>query len=167
MDKISDCNHKLATDIHDSTVNLIAMFDKIDVTIAENRRIAARSDEDDYPELQQALAESMKLSSTVFEQREVIENPLHFPIAKTPTINWSEIFEIAKDRGEYLLIRGADVCSICIQTIVFPRGVKLLKPLLLLDCSHVYHEACLSCFQRSGRSDCPVCRRKYASKRIC
>jgi RING-type zinc-finger len=123
----------------------------------------ADSDDD---ELQRAIEESLLVTTaqeevTTAQEEEVeeeIQNPTHFPMPSKRT-NWTQILQTARQRG-------TDSCPICLQAIRVPAAfvTRLRKPLLLLDCSHVYHESCLQSFQRCGRVDCPECRSEYNSK---
>lgn len=162
IDKIAECNDILASEISVSTANLASLFETLDLS-----RIEYSDPDHEYldPEQQVTIEDSrIFLADEDSDIDDNVLNPLHFPMPKKPKINWQNIFQTAKTRS--------DICPICIQKISFPSSIKAaenqnIKSLLLLDCSHVYHEACLNCFQRSGRSDCPVCRREYISKRIC
>lgn len=117
---------------------------------------------DDDVQMQIAMAESInncpeRIPSPVLPR--IPQNPKHFPMK--PVINWQKIFLTVKGRGK-------DSCPICIQHIGLPILLNDTpqKSLLLLNCSHVYHEACLNSFKQFGRDDCPVCRKIYESKRI-
>ena len=64
---------------------------------------------------------------------------------------WKKIYNTAKARNE-------NTCAICFNTL------NNDKKLTLLNCSHIFHENCLTAFEYydlSNSHSCPVCRHKY------
>jgi hypothetical protein len=81
------------------------------------------------------------------------------PKIKATCINWPKVFRTATKRGD-------DNCSICIQMLSLDNP-QPSKPLLLLECSHVYHSSCLGSLEKyTSKRECPVCRLRNYEFRI-
>ncbi|XP_036451918.1 RING finger protein 32 [Colossoma macropomum] len=59
--------------------------------------------------------------------------------------------------------RDVSDCPICLTPLHSPSGRRVL----LLSCSHLFHEPCLQAFERfcvEGTATCPLCRRHYTAR---
>ena len=73
------------------------------------------------------------------------------------TTDWVEIEARARERG-------LGDCPVCLGPLVTARGAE---GLVLLSCSHVFHDKCLASFERFSIAltcKCPVCRSAYTKR---
>lgn len=81
-----------------------------------------------------------------------------------PKIDWHLIFSKANERA-------VDNCPICLQSITLPDKLysesRSNRKLVVLSCSHFYHQKCLDSFEKFGNLSCPLCRdRDYVSLKL-
>ncbi|XP_030635010.1 RING finger protein 32 [Chanos chanos] len=61
-------------------------------------------------------------------------------------------------------------CPICLTPLASPHsGSATRRPVLLLSCSHLFHQPCLQAFELfclEGRPTCPLCRAHYSTKLV-
>ena len=58
--------------------------------------------------------------------------------------------------GGRRLIKAHTICNTCMSSIV--RNTKMAEPIVIFQCNHQFHSACLSEKQRElGTKKCPIC----------
>ncbi|KAL7876685.1 hypothetical protein AOLI_G00116480 [Acnodon oligacanthus] len=66
--------------------------------------------------------------------------------------------------------RDASDCPICLTPLQSSSaGLTAGRRVLLLSCSHLFHEPCLQAFERfcvEGTATCPLCRRHYTARPV-
>jgi RNA polymerase subunit RPABC4/transcription elongation factor Spt4 len=142
-------------DISDSKRSLDALFASLDLEMAQSRSTGTEFDfgstqESERQEFTTEEQNAMQLSIQELEEYAI----------QVDVRTWQTLYDRAKARD--------CTCPICIQQMAVSDkiGTKVRKSLKLLDCSHLYHAACLECFEQLGHDTCPVCRSKYKAMTI-
>uniref|UniRef100_A0A3Q4AMT3 RING-type domain-containing protein n=1 Tax=Mola mola TaxID=94237 RepID=A0A3Q4AMT3_MOLML len=77
------------------------------------------------------------------------------PAKRLTEDEWTQVKARSVQQGE-----SAQPCAICKEEF-------LLRPQVLLSCSHVFHRACLKSFERfSSKKCCPMCRKEQYETRV-
>merc|ERR1719483_557034 len=89
-------------------------------------------------------------SAKVFHHCRKQMNPV-----RPPEFDWDAIRDRATERA-------CTDCPICLQTLAH-------KPCVLLNCSHIFHHACMESFERFTTNvnvQCPLCRTEYTKIKL-
>jgi len=89
-------------------------------------------------------------SAKVFHHCRKQMNPV-----RPPEFDWDAIRDRATERA-------STDCPICLQTLAH-------KPCVLLNCSHIFHHACMESFERFTTNvnvQCPLCRTEYTKIKL-
>eukprot|EP00658_Telonema_sp_P-2_P053362 TRINITY_DN4186_c0_g1_i2.p2 TRINITY_DN4186_c0_g1~~TRINITY_DN4186_c0_g1_i2.p2 ORF type:complete len:113 (+),score=12.98 TRINITY_DN4186_c0_g1_i2:436-774(+) len=82
-------------------------------------------------------------------------------IQGAPEQDWDAITQQALDRG-------ISDCAICLGNVETCRHTGA-RQVTVLSCSHMFHSACISSFERFSTSEdpvCPICRSSYEKKEL-
>ncbi|XP_062848951.1 RING finger protein 32 isoform X2 [Trichomycterus rosablanca] len=126
-------------------------------------RLRRRFFEEKFSELNERLVQSCstdvdsflrQIDLSVASSRSAVSHvhDQHTTVRVSGEEEWTQVQEKAERRGVH-------DCPICLTPLSSSS-----KPLLLLSCSHLFHQSCLRAFEsfcQEGGATCPLCRRLY------
>jgi predicted NAD/FAD-binding protein len=142
--------------------------------------LTGQVEDDSLDALLSASDEAIAISQSVFRRDQVsFSSALLLPSSKISEASWYNILSTARSRcdGE---------CAICMNSLQSTNIIENqascfhdeedsnVKERVVLSCSHVFHGACLSAFERFNlaslksvnKNICPMCRSTYEKRKL-
>eukprot|EP00079_Xenopus_tropicalis_P027008 XP_012821136.1 PREDICTED: RING finger protein 32 [Xenopus tropicalis] len=139
----------------------------------KNPKLRRKFFEEKFTEVTDRLLRSFSTNIEVFFNE--IDHSLANSRKVLRQVEGSRASQISEEEWERIQIKAArqeiSDCPICIMPLCYSsdtqRNGQLLRPVVLLSCSHVFHQACLHAFEEFTVGEpyiCPLCRSTYQKK---